>query len=109
MKVLTLRRLMILAAVNAYHWRTGCSPTYREIGTAVGLASNNTVSYHLDVLREAGLLAAERLRPRTVRLGPRVAGSREGVIAEVVAVECLTCCRLLPVDHRCAPDRQEAA
>ncbi len=44
-----------------------------------------------------------------VAANPGVAVSEHGVIAQVVAVECRTCHHLRPVDHQCAPDRQEAA
>lgn len=48
----------------------GYSPSLREIAAAVGLASTSTVSYHLDVLREMGLVDWETGRRRTIKVRP---------------------------------------
>ncbi|AMP20365.1 hypothetical protein AZF37_03540 [endosymbiont 'TC1' of Trimyema compressum] len=40
----------------------------REIGTGVGLKSNNTVYFHLEKLIEAGLLEKDPFESRTLRL-----------------------------------------
>jgi len=43
----------------------GYSPSYREIGKAVGLASLSSVSLHVRTLQKKGYLAREAARPRT--------------------------------------------
>lgn len=48
----------ILAFVNDFVQENGYAPSIREIGQAVGLRSTASVSYHLENLREQGLLRA---------------------------------------------------
>lgn len=50
----------------------GDSPTRREIATAVGLASTNTVQLHIGTLVDLGLIEVAENRPRCIR----VAGAR---------------------------------
>ena len=47
---------MILDYVNQFIQENGYAPSVREIGTAVGLRSTASVSYHLQALQEKGLL-----------------------------------------------------
>lgn len=49
---------MILEFVNRFMQENGYAPTIREIGAAVGLRSTASVSYHLNQLREKGLLVS---------------------------------------------------
>lgn len=49
---------LILEFVNRFMQENGFAPSVREIGSAVGLRSTASVSYHLDQLREKGLLLA---------------------------------------------------
>ena len=47
---------LILAYVNQFILENGYAPSVREIGTAVGLRSTASVSYHLRALQQKGLL-----------------------------------------------------
>ena len=49
---------MILEFVNRFIQENGYAPSIREIGAAVGLRSTASVSYHLQQLREKGLLVS---------------------------------------------------
>ena len=49
---------MILEFVNRFMQENGYAPSIREIGAAVGLRSTASVSYHLNQLREKGLLVS---------------------------------------------------
>lgn len=46
----------ILEYVNQFVQENGYAPSVREIGTAVGLRSTASVSYHISALQEKGLL-----------------------------------------------------
>lgn len=46
----------ILDYVNQFVQENGYAPSVREIGTAVGLRSTASVSYHINALQEKGLL-----------------------------------------------------
>lgn len=102
MTALTPRRRRILSAVNTYAWLLRRSPSHSEIGSAVGSSSVGTVGYHLGALVDGGWLAAAPGRSGTLRLGPRAAGSKGGVVAEVVpVVGCDVCGLTAPADHKC--------
>ena len=59
----------ILEFVNEYTQEYGFAPSVREIGEAVGLRSTASVSYHLQQMKEKGLLYA-----------PRKKGSKRAVV-----------------------------
>ncbi|WP_327239681.1 MarR family transcriptional regulator [Streptomyces sp. NBC_01318] len=65
---LTDRQRRILAAIRDHIAETGEAPTVREIGAAVGLSSSSSVLYQLRRLEQAGVLARERYRSRSVRM-----------------------------------------
>lgn len=46
----------------------GYSPSYREIGKAVGLKSTSSVLHHLDALAAKGLIGYVSFGPRTIHL-----------------------------------------
>ena len=46
----------------------GNSPSMREIGKAVGLASHNTVYYYLGFLEKDGLIKREKTHPRSIEV-----------------------------------------
>jgi len=46
----------------------GFSPTFREVGVAIGWESTQTVSHSLHKLRKAGLVEFQDGLPRTLRL-----------------------------------------
>jgi repressor LexA len=59
------RRRMIVRFVREFRDREGHPPSLREIGDGVGLAVS-TVSYHLSVLEQGGVLRRGARQPRTV-------------------------------------------
>lgn len=63
----------ILAYLNDYMQENGYAPSIREIGQAVGLRSTATVSYHLEQLRQRGLLQSpeEKGRKRAISVSTR--------------------------------------
>jgi repressor LexA len=67
---LTPRQRRVLQAIESFGYRHGYSPTLREIGEAVGLASTSTVSYHLSCLQDKGYLSRDERRPRTAVVRP---------------------------------------
>jgi repressor LexA len=75
------RQREILRVIQKWAIRYGYSPTTREIGDAVGLASTSSVSRHLRSLEEAGFLSRGRsmTRPVDVRmfLEPAVPAQRD--------------------------------
>ncbi|MFY9262476.1 MAG: transcriptional repressor LexA [Actinomycetaceae bacterium] len=65
---LTARQLQIFETVRTTIMERGIAPTVREIGDAVGLKSPSSVKHQLDILKEAGVLAADPRRPRTLEI-----------------------------------------
>lgn len=59
------RKVAILAYVASYRNKNGFSPTIREIGEAVGLASTSSVCSQIRALEKLGLLKKSFGRPRT--------------------------------------------
>lgn len=74
---------LIMDYVNQFIEENGFSPSVREIGTAVGLRSTASVSYHLQALQEKGLLQAPGVKGRKRAL---VTGVRPGQIPVVGVV-----------------------
>jgi repressor LexA len=56
--------------IEDFAQRSGHSPTYRDIASAVGLASLSSVSLHVRTLQKKGYLFREPGRPRTVVVRP---------------------------------------
>lgn len=56
----------ILLYINQFIGENGYAPTVREIGSAVGLRSTATVSYHLTQLQEKGLLSFAAGKKRSI-------------------------------------------
>ena len=71
---------LIIDYVNQFIQENGYSPSVREIGTAVGLRSTASVSYHLQALQEKGLLQAPGAKGRKRAI---VTGARQGQIPVV--------------------------
>lgn len=77
----------ILAFINDFIQENGYAPSVREIGKAVGLRSTASVNYHLQALREKGLLrspgykGAKRALTATARQGqiPVIGAVRAGL------------------------------
>jgi repressor LexA len=64
------RQLQILDFIEAYGERHGVSPSYREIGDAVGLKSISTVHYQVEQLQEKRRLSRRDRMPRTIVAKP---------------------------------------
>ena len=62
----------ILQYVSGFTDTFGYSPTYREIGAAVGLRSPSTVGTYIKALRDDGKLDMTAKRPRAVSLNRRI-------------------------------------
>ena len=75
---LTPRQLRVLRAIESFGHRRGYSPTLREIGEAVGLASASSVAYQLSCLEDMGFLSRDGGRPRTAVVKLLGHGSRSG-------------------------------
>jgi repressor LexA len=69
--VLSKRQLQILDFIGAYAERHGVSPTFREIGDAVGLKAISAVSYQVEQLQAKGFLSRRDRMPRTIVAKPR--------------------------------------
>ena len=67
---LSERQQQILDFIEAYAERHGVSPSYREIGDAVGLKSSSTVKYQVEQLQEKRYLARRDRMPRTIVAKP---------------------------------------
>jgi|SRR5579875_1634394 len=67
---LTRRQRAIVRFVEDSMDRCGYSPSYREIGEAVGLASTSSVAYQLEELERKGYLSRGAGRPRTAVVRP---------------------------------------
>lgn len=61
-------RVRVLEFIKAYKETHTNSPTFREIGDAVGLASTSAVSNVLEKLEGAGLIERDKFRPRSIRI-----------------------------------------
>ncbi|MBI4372095.1 MAG: repressor LexA [Elusimicrobia bacterium] len=93
---LTSRQRQILDLVCNFTADHGCPPTVRELARLAGVSSPDTVQYHLDKLREKGLLEEARGRSRAAQLvaeervalvpilGRVPAGPSEGAYAEAL-------------------------
>jgi repressor LexA len=68
---LSERQQRILDFIQAYVERFGVSPSYREIGNAVGLKAISAVKYQVGQLEEKGYLARRDRMPRTIVAKPR--------------------------------------
>jgi repressor LexA len=68
---LSERQQRILDFIQAYAERHGVSPSFREIGDAVGLNAISAVKYQVGQLEEKGHLARRDRMPRTIVAKPR--------------------------------------
>lgn len=74
---------LILEFVNDFTRENGYAPSVREIGAAVGLRSTASVSYHLEQLKQKGMLQAPDAKGRKRAIVTKV---RHGQIPIVGAV-----------------------
>lgn len=66
--VLTWRQRKVLQVIRASIRERGYPPSMQEIGDAVGLTSQSSVSYQISVLESKGYLRRDGRRPRTVEV-----------------------------------------
>ncbi len=72
---LTDKQQRILATIREYLAQRGRPPTIREIGKDVGISSTSVVNYHLNKLKDLGLLEREDQVSRGLKMvGQAVAG-----------------------------------
>jgi repressor LexA len=67
----TPRQLQYLRAIVSFQDRHGFSPTIRELGNALGMASTNGVAEQLHLIRRKGLLDWRINKARTLALTAR--------------------------------------
>lgn len=79
----TTKREEILEFLRQFTQDNGYAPSVREICAAVGLQSTATVHYHLNALRNAGLISMDEMKKRTISLP---GGGRAGRIPVVGVV-----------------------
>lgn len=97
--ILTIRKRQIIAFIADYQARYSQSPSFKEIGLAVGITSTATVAHQIGTLRDAGLVESAPLLNRTVRLAPDVTVSPDGFISRLIPVdECGRCTAQHPAD-----------
>lgn len=75
----------ILQFVNEFIQENGYAPSVREIGTAVGLRSTASVSYHIQALQDKGLLVSPGAKGRKRALSTGVRPGQIPVIGVVTA------------------------
>lgn len=75
----------ILDYVNQFVQENGYAPSIREIGAAVGLRSTASVSYHLEQLKEKGLLCAPDAKGRKRAIVTKVRHGQIPIVGTVRA------------------------
>ncbi|MNC28676.1 LexA repressor [compost metagenome] len=68
MSELTTRERQALKAITDYYTLMKYSPTIREIGKAMGLASTSTVYGYLERLEKKGYIERRESSPRALRV-----------------------------------------
>lgn len=81
----TTKREEILAFLRQFTQENGYAPSVREICAAVGLQSTATVHYHLNALRDAGLIGMDEMKKRTITLPENQHAGRIPVVGVVTA------------------------
>ena len=79
------KREQILNFLTQFVNEHGYAPTVREICTAVGLQSTATVHYHLNALRDAGLIEMDEMKKRAISLPDAQRADRIPVVGVVTA------------------------
>ena len=79
------KREQILNFLTQFMNEHGYAPTVREICNAVGLQSTATVHYHLNVLRDAGLIEMDEMKKRAISLPDAQRADRIPVVGVVTA------------------------
>ena len=79
------KREQILNFLTQFMNEHGYAPTVREICNAVGLQSTATVHYHLNALRDAGLIEMDEMKKRAISLPDAQRADRIPVVGVVPA------------------------
>ena len=79
------KREQILNFLTKFMTEPGYAPTVREICNAVGLQSTATVHYHLNALRDAGLIEMDEMKKRAISLPDAQRADRIPVVGVVTA------------------------
>ena len=79
------KREQILNFLTHFMNEHGYAPTVREICNAVGLQSTATVHYHLNALRDAGLIEMDEMKKRAISLPDAQRADRIPVVGVVTA------------------------
>ena len=79
------KREQILNFLTQFMNEHGYAPTVREICNAVGLHSTATVHYHLNALRDAGLIEMDEMKKRAISLPDAQRADRIPVVGVVTA------------------------
>ena len=79
------KREQILNFLTQFMNEHGYAPTVREICNAVGLQSTATVHYHLNALRDAGLIEMDETKKRAISLPDAQRADRIPVVGVVTA------------------------
>ncbi|CAM3733882.1 LexA repressor [Mesobacillus zeae] len=58
----------ILMFITNYIEEHGYSPSFREVGEAVGLLSTSSIHHHLTALKKSGYITFIERSPRTIRI-----------------------------------------
>ena len=79
------KREQILNFLTQFMNEHGYAPTVREICNAVGRQSTATVHYHLNALRDAGLIEMDEMKKRAISLPDAQRADRIPVVGVVTA------------------------
>ena len=79
------KRKQILEFLTRFVNEHGYAPTVREICAAVGLQSTATVHYHLNALREDGLISMDEMKKRAISLPDSHRADRIPIVGVVTA------------------------
>ena len=79
------KRDEILCFLTKFTAENGYAPSVREICAAVGLQSTATVHYHLNALRQDGLIEMDGMKKRTITLADSHRADRIPVVGVVTA------------------------
>ena len=81
----TTKRQEILDFLTDFVRKNGYAPSVREICEGVGLQSTATVHYHLNALRDSGVISVETMKKRAIRLPEAQRPGRIPVVGVVTA------------------------
>lgn len=80
---LTRRQRQVYDFIGDFVARNGYSPSFEEIGEALGLSSLATVHKHVSNLEQKGMLKRDYNRSRSIDLLPMKGRARGGLLAEL--------------------------